>query len=304
MAFLRKRETPVQNIAYVGIMAAINVVFVLISSLLPILFILLVFILPLTSVIVTIYCKKIYFPIYFVTTMALCLAVTAGFSVFDTFIYVLPSLITGFIFGFLVEKNVPAIYILVINSIAQFLLIYLTFLFIDNIIGSINLFNSIYNMIGLENFQYKGFLTNIFTYIVAQMQITLTYILVKYEVSRVGIELNLEIKNRLFMYLLVLIGLVLAITSVFYFPEATIILTLIVVPIVIFELIELLLKKSILIYVLIGVTLIASMFIFAFLYQFVPKPNELVLIYVFFVSITIIDIFANYCFKTKVKNIQ
>ena len=106
MNFLKKRETPVQNISYIGIMAAVNVVFVLISSFLPILFILLVFILPLTSVIVTIYCKKAYFPVYFVTNLALTFAVTSGFSVFDTFIYVLPSLISGYlIWGALKIEN-------------------------------------------------------------------------------------------------------------------------------------------------------------------------------------------------------
>ena len=111
MSLLKKRETPVQNIAYIGIMAAVNAVFVLISSLLPILFILLVFILPLTSVIVTMYCKKFYIPAYFIVTLALTFAITAGFSIFDTFIYVFPSLVTGCLFGLLIEKNVPGIYI-------------------------------------------------------------------------------------------------------------------------------------------------------------------------------------------------
>lgn len=304
MSFLKKRETPVQNIAYIGIMAAINVVFVLISSLLPVLFILLVFILPLTSVIVTIYCKKYYYPVYFITTLALTFAVTAGFSIFDTFIYVLPSLITGFIFGILIEKNFPAIYILIINTIAQFGLTFLTFLFLDKVVAQVNFFESIYQLIGLGSFQYKAVLTNIFTYIIAQMQIALTYILVKYEMSRVCREVNLECKNRFILYIVTLCGLAVTILSVFYFPDWSIILTLLVLPITIYEVLDLSLLKRMVIYFAIGVSLLIGIFIFAFLYKFIPNPNQLILIYVFFVLITIIDSIFNYCLKPKAENIK
>lgn len=285
-------------------MAAINVVFVLISSLLPVLFILLVFILPLTSVIVTIYCKKRYYPIYFVTTLVLCFAVTAGFSIFDTFIYVLPSLITGFVFGIMVEKNVPAIYILVSNTIIQFILTYLTFLVIGQIVGQVSFFDSIYNMIGLSEFQYKPVLTYIFTYIIAQIQIVLSYILVKYEVRRIGLEINLNVTNRFILYIITLIGLLLTILSIFYFPNGSVLLTLLILPIVMFEFIDLIVQRAVIIYVMLGLSILISIFLFAFLYQFVPSPNQLILLYVFFGLITIIDFILNYCFHGKVKKIE
>lgn len=304
MSFLKKRETPVQNIAYIGIMAAINVVFVLISSILPVLFILLVFILPLTSVIVTMYCKKYYFPIYFVTTLALTFAITAGFSIFDTFIYVLPSLITGFVFGILIEKSFPAIYILIINTIVQFALTFLTFLFIDKVISQVNFFESIYQLIGLGSFKYKAVLTNIFTYIIAQMQIVLTYILVKYEMSRIDRELNLECKYRFVLYIVTLCCLAVTILSVFCFSDWSIILSLLVLPIAIFEAFDLLLQKRMVIYFAVGISLLIGIFIFAFLYNFIPNPNQLILIYVFFVLVTIIDFIFNYCLKPKAENIK
>ena len=304
MNFLKKRETPVQNISYIGIMAAVNVVFVLISSFLPILFILLVFILPLTSVIVTIYCKKAYFPVYFVTTLALTFAVTSGFSVFDTFIYVLPSLITGFIFGLLIEKGISAIYILVINSIVQYLLTYLTFYVLDNLITHVNFFDSIYNLVGLSYFEFKGVLTNIFIYIIAQIQVLLTYILVRYEVNRIGIEINLKCENRFILYLVVLVFGLLTLFSALFFPSWATIFTLIILPIIFFELIELVMKIKPWIYVLLGVSLFASIFLFAFLTKYVQAPNQLVLLYVFFAFITIIDFIVNYCFKPKVEHIQ
>ncbi len=304
MSFFKKRETPVQNIAYIGIMAAINVVFVLISSLLPILFVLLVFLLPLTSVIVTIYCKKYYYPIYFVTTIGLCFAVTAGFSVFDTFIYVFPALITGFLFGLLIEKGMPGIYVLIINTIVQYLLTFLTFLFLNSVIFHVNFFDSIYSMLGLQDFAFKGVLTNIFTYVIAQIQIVITYIFVKYEMLRLGKDINLEIKYRFSLYIVTFVGIVLTVLACFFFPEHATLITLLVLPITVFEVFDLAFKKSVLIYVLLGITILISMFIFASLYQFVPSPNQLCLLGVVFALITIIDFISNYCLKDKVKTIE
>ena len=304
MSFLQKRETPVQNIAYIGIMAAINIVFVLISSLLPILFVILVFVLPLTSVIVTLYCKKVYYPIYFVATLGLCFAVTAGFSVFDTFIYVLPSLITGFVFGLLIEKGVSGIYILIINTIIQYLLTYLTFLFLNNVVFHVSFFESIYNMIGLRDFAFKWVLTNIFTYVVAQIQIVITYIVIKYETLRLGKDINLNIQYRFTLYIVTFVGVIMTVLACLFFPQQATLITLLVLPITVYEVFDLAFKRSVLIYVLLGIVVLVSMFLFASIYQFVPSPNQLCLLNIFFVMITIIDFISNYCLKEKVKTIE
>ena len=304
MSLLKKRETPVQNIAYIGIMAAVNAVFVLISSLLPILFILLVFILPLTSVIVTMYCKKFYIPVYFIVTLALTFAITAGFSIFDTFIYVFPSLVTGCLFGLLIEKNVPGIYIFIIVTIAQYVLTYLTFIFIDKVVTQVNFYNAIYQIIGLEYFAYKGVLTIIFTYVIAQMQIALTYILVKYEMIRIGREINLNISFRFSLYIVTVVGGTITMLSIFFFPEWSLLFTLLVLPITVFELFDLLMKKNMVIYIVLGIGIIASGFVFALLYPLTPSPNQLSLLYVLFAVVTIIDIIFNYCLKVNAYNIK
>ncbi len=304
MSLLKKRETPVQNIAYIGIMAAVNAVFVLISSFLPILFILLVFILPLTSVIVTMYCKKFYIPVYFIVTLALTFAITAGFSIFDTFIYVFPSLVTGCLFGLLIKKNVPGIYIFIIVTIAQYVLTYLTFIFIDKVVTQVNFYNAIYQMIGLEYFVYKWVLTIIFTYVIAQMQIALTYILVKYEMIRIGREINLNISFRFSLYIVTVVGGTITMLSIFFFPEWSLLFTLLVLPITVFELFDLLMKKNMVIYIVLGIGIIASGFVFALLYPLTPSPNQLSLLYVLFAVVTIIDIIFNYCLKVNAYNIK
>ena len=304
MNFLKKRETPVQNIAYIGIFSAVNIVFVLLSSLLPILFLLLVFILPLTSMIVTIYCKKRYYPVYFITTMALCLAVTAGFSIFDSFIYVLPSLITGFLFGILIEKGVNALYIVEINTIVQFILTFLTFLFIDKVITNINFYEAIFHTLGLADFKFKGVLTNIFTYIVAQIQIFITYVFVSYEAKRLNIEINLEVKYRFVLYCLYFIDLLLSIFSILYFPDYALLFALLMLPIILYELMELIGRKDKFIYASLFASFVIFIFLFAYAYQKMPAGTSLTLIHIFFALITIIDLIFNYCFHKKTNTIK
>ena len=93
MEFKKPRESLVQNITFMAMMAAINVVFVVLTTFVPVLVFLIVFILPLTSVLVTLHCKKIYFPIYAVATIGLCLICTI-WQIDDTIFYAFFQLYT------------------------------------------------------------------------------------------------------------------------------------------------------------------------------------------------------------------
>ena len=149
----KKRETLTQNIAYMGLMAAINVIFVLLTYFVPFLIFLLVFILPLTSVIVTIFCEKKYLPIYVLATIALCLIITMNnFS--DTLFYVIPALISGVAFGLMVEKKVPSVWIIFASTLITTGLSY----------AFVPLIQFIYNQNIIDVF-LKVFKVNEFTYI-------------------------------------------------------------------------------------------------------------------------------------------
>ena len=296
MELFKKRETIVQNIAYMAIMAAVNIVFVLLCNLLPVLLFLLVFVLPLTSTIVTIYCKKKLYPIYAITTLGLCFAVAGGFSIFDAIIYVFPSLVVGFIFGYCIEKNVPAILVIVGATIIQFCLTYLTFVILGKIITNYNVLDGILVSIGLENHPLKVAFTLISTFVIAEIQIILSYLFIKFEIGKIGISLNLECNNILPLYITTFITITLAIASYFYFPNWT--LTFVIMPLIIYvyETIQLLLKRKTYLYILIGALHIAFIFIFAFLYTYVSAPNQLILLVVLTGATTIIDFLTNYCF--------
>ena len=304
MELFKKRETLVQNIAYMAIMAAINVIFVFLSSLLPVLLFILVFILPLTSTIVTLLCKKRYFPIYFVVTLSLCFAVSAGFSVFDTFIYVLPSLITGFIFGFCIEKRIAAIYSIVVATIVQYGLTVLTFFVIGKIVTNLNLTESIIVAFGLGDYEFKAVFTQVFLFIISEIQILISYLVVRYQVSKLGFDVNLICKYKFIIYLTELGLFVLTILSYFYFPTFTIVLTLTSLNIYVYQVIDLCLKKRIWIWISIAGAHLFFLFFFAFLFQYTVAPNQFILFYILFGLVTIIDFLGNYCFKRNRNNLE
>lgn len=304
MEVFKKRESVIQNIAYMAIMAAINILFVLLSSALPVLLFLLVLVLPLTSTIVTLYCKKKYYPIYAIATLGLCLAVAGGFSIFDTLIYVFPSLIVGFLFGIGFEYKVSAILILIGTTLAQFILSYLTFLVLTKIIVEFNVMDGLINLFGLKNFAYlKAFLL-IFVYIVAQMQIVISYLFIRLQIKRIGIDVNLECQQRYLMYILTLITTILAVISYFYFSSWTLVFVIMPITIYAYEVIQLIMNRKVWIYISLTIGHILFIFLFAFLYKYVNAPNQLILLTTLNGLVTIIDFLCNYCFKQKLNNLK
>ena len=291
----KKRETVVQNIAYMAIMAAINVIFVLLTAVLPPLMFLIIFILPLTSTVVTLFCKKRYFPIYFVATVGLCLAVTSGIYIWDTFFYVIPSLITGFIFGLLIEKRVPAIYIMVISSLVQYVITFLTFLVLDKALPGLNFIDVILNMFGLLNFAFKDVFVHSFLFLLSFVQTLFTYAVIKYEIKKLGFEVNLEIKYHFILEssLLLLIGL--SILMMFFYPPLLYVSMMLALPIVLFMIVKLIIENKVVNYVLLVASLFAGLFIFAFFYPYLTSPTQLILIAPFYGLILIIY-FVNYLF--------
>ena len=304
MSVFNKRKTPIQNIAYMAIMGAINVLFVLLSNVFPLLLFLLVFILPLTSTIVTICCQKKYYPIYFLVTLALCILVSYGFSIFDTLIYVIPSLITGFLFGFCFEKNTPVILILLGNTILEFLLSLLTFYVLGSFITNMNMMNTLISAFGLTNFAFKKEFALIFLYVIAQIQIVLSYAFIKVELKRFGLEVNLNSPNRYLIYVVSICLFAVGIISYFYFSEFTIVFALMPLVIYVYETITLIMEKKTINYVLLGLAHLAFIFIFAFLYSYLAAPNQFILLYVLFGLVTIIDFLDNYCFHKNTNNIK
>lgn len=295
MALFKKRETLVQNIAYMAIMAAINVIFVLLTAVLPPLMFLIVFVLPLTSAVVTLFCKKRYFPIYFVVTIGLCLLTTFGIYMWDTFFYVLPALITGFVFGILIEKNVPGIYIIIISALLQYVITYLTFLALGALIPGINFIDALLNIFGLATFEFKSIFVHSFLFILAFIQTLFTYVIIGFEIKKLGFSINLEEKHDWWLIVLSFVFICLSILMTYFYEPLLYVSVMINIPIIIYMVIKLILTNKKRLWAALVISLFAGIFIFAFCYLLIPSPRQLILITPLFGLILIIY-FANYLF--------
>ena len=101
MALFEKKTTLVHHIAYMGMMAAINLIFIVLATYIPLMMFLLILVLPFASTVVSYYCLKRYYLIYAVATIGLCFI----FNISDTLFYVVPAIASGFLTGFLLNKE-------------------------------------------------------------------------------------------------------------------------------------------------------------------------------------------------------
>ena len=182
-----------------GLLAAVNVVFVILTYFVPFLLFILVFVLPLCSVIITYYCKKYYFPIYFVVVVAICLLIDLP----DTIFYVIPSLITGFIFGLFVDKKIQPIFSILLATVVQFG-ISLAFIPLIKVLTNRDIVYDMATIFHLVDYIYLDYVVISFVFFVAFAQIMISYLVMHSELVKFGINFSTDSKN---IYILDLISI-------------------------------------------------------------------------------------------------
>lgn len=282
MHLFKKRETIVENISYMAIMAAINVVFVLLTNFVPFLFFLIVFVLPLTSTIVILFCKKKYFFIYALATLGLCLIITLS-NIGDTLFYVLPSIITGALFGLLIEKRIANSWIIILGTVVQTILTYASLPLIKLFTG-VSVIDTFMNLFSLTEFEYKDYLIPIAIFFISLMQTIVSFMVVKDEVEKLNYSTKDELKFKDETIVFISITLLTILTIFFTFLYGPI--SYLCLCLIIFLSVNLIaagfMKANKWLSILIAISLIISFFIFSSLYQFIEEPFSLLLIIIFF----------------------
>ncbi len=301
MAALKKKETLTSNITYMALMASINVVFILIVRFLPILQILLIFILPLTNAIVALCCKKRYFPIYAIATILLCMLV--AWNIMDALFYIIPSIVSGFMFALLFEKKVDDIYIIYTSTIINVIFTYLSIPLIQFLFKIDFIYNFAY-VFKLHEFKYLYFITPLFIFLIALIQSTFAYAVIKEELKKLGINLNEKKKsNDLYIILGLFISLLLSILFIFIDKgQFSYLFMMSSLYFAIFIIIKLILSKNKKIISLLISSAFISLFIFAFLYQNIKEPFGFITINILFFLIGIIGLSNNYLLTRKKKD--
>ena len=272
MSMFSKRETLTQNLAYMAIMAALNVIVVLLSTLIPFLLFILVFILPLTSLVVTYYCKKRYFAIYAIVTVLLCMLVTL-WNIADTLFYVIPSLFSGFVFGLFLEKQYSILLTIVVASIIQEIFTYISIPVVELMYGR----DIVYDLVrtfNLENFSYVNYLKHMFIAFVALGQMTLTYLVIIGEANKFDISSN-DNDEELPVALSVITITLFAVLFAFIFQEFVYVFVICALYLGAYLFIALIDKKKTYINITLVVIFIIGFFLVSGLFQFLNKNKPL-----------------------------
>ena len=292
MALLKKKTSLVHHITYMGIMAAINLLFIVLATYLPFLMFIPIIFLPFASAIVSYYCLKRYYPIYAVATIGLCLI----FNINDTIFYVVPAIITGFFIGYLLTKRVNPFWLILVSTVIESAL---TFAFIPliNVISNVDIIETFISAFELDSFAYKTELTYLFIFFISLIQCGLTHFVLLSDAKKIGIVIN-TVVNSYAPYIIGLeISLILMfVLSLFYLPLALIFLA-ISLYFSIFLLIDILVSKKTIIYVLLVVLFLAAFFSFAIFYTKVIAPFGILLMSLFPFVILLISFIKNCLLK-------
>lgn len=289
MAVFQKKTTIVHHITYMGIMSAINLIFILLATYLPFLMFIILLILPFVSTIVSYYCDKRYYIIYALASIGLCLI----FNINDTIFYVVPAIITGFVIGLLLEKKANPFWLILISSLIEAAL---TFAFIPliNLIGNIDIVQTFLAIFKLDGFLYKNELTYLFIYLLALIQCSLTHFILLSDAKKIGIQINTGVASFAPYIIGEEVTIALSITFAFFYPPIAFTLLAVSIYFSFFLLIDIVLSKRIITYIVLGGTLLISFFAFAIIYSLIIRPFGLMYVILFPLAICITSFVNNY----------
>ncbi len=180
-------------------MAAINIIVSVIAAFSVIASIFLIIVLPLTSTIVVLTCPEKFFPIYAFATIGLSLVATI-WNLDITLFYVVPSIISGFVFGFCIKKSVYFGWSIVVSAILQTAISFaiiplINLLFEVDFIKDLQAIFKIYDAIPGQIFVCCGF------FIIALIQSFLSFFVVQSEISKMRSLSSTSVTYKYFNFL-------------------------------------------------------------------------------------------------------
>ena len=176
-----KASTPVKTITYMALMAALNVTFAFIASLVPLAGLFLAIALPLASALVVLKTDVRYYPIYALATLGLSLVVALQ-QLEVTLFYVLPSLLLGFVFGYLYKKRTDDVSTIIVASLLQLVILYATIGLI-NLIFMVDFIASLALLLNIDSATDMVVMPAIL-YVVSLAQVTISYFIIGHEIEK------------------------------------------------------------------------------------------------------------------------
>lgn len=148
MRFLKEKKKPSENIAFGAMMAALYAVLSLLIAFFPSLSVFLTIFLPLFAALVGYLCLPLYVLAFAIGSSCLSLGVSF-FNIGEVLFSIIPSILTGSFFGFLLKKRLQDEIVIVLVSFLQMGLYYLTIYLLQNIFG-LNPIDTFFSLIKVE----------------------------------------------------------------------------------------------------------------------------------------------------------
>lgn len=301
MYLFKEKENLLKSLPYMGLMVAINVIVSLIAAFFPILSLIFVLILPLVSVLVGLFIKWRFYPIYFVASLGASILVTMFHMEFTLF-YLLPSLITGFILSIFIKNKLNITVAIFICSIINTSLALLSIPLI-NFIFEIDIVNNILTLVKLVDKTYVSIIVPATIISYSLMELSLSFIIIENELKKIKIYDSKNDSNLVLVlsFLTLTISMILFDLFVIELSFVILILTIVYSVILTGEYISKLNIKKL---ISIGVLFVSSSIIFVVLYQYVPSPYKLQLLAVYPILLYLFFIFEQILQKIRNKNIM
>lgn len=288
-----KRTTPLQNIAFISMMAAINGALSLLLSFVPYSTVVAIIVLPIINALGVYLVDKKWLIAYIITSTLVPFLVTM-FDVSTTLFYITPSIISGFIYGALSKLKLPTCLTILGSTIWVLASTYLSLPIIKGMYG-IDMIPAVVSTLGLKPF--ANVLIPSFIFAFSWASTSISHFLITFSYEKVGFETK-EWAWEKYAYpiLAISFGLLSLIATNFSLEFAYISLALSLY-FVAFSTQNFLENHSIVVICSIVIFLVIAFLSFAFAYGMMPSGGGGSLIALFFIGIALSSLIAS--FKAK-----
>lgn len=273
-----------------AIMVTINMIVSLIASFFPLISLVIIFILPLGSVLVTLFSKWRYYPIYLLASILGASLITL-YNLEFTIFYLFPSLLSGFILGVFIEKKINITLGIILASIIQGSLSIL-FIPLINFLFQIDLINYLLALAHLSSRENIKLIIPSFIFIFSLIEIILSYIIIYNEISKIGYK-DIKKNSNIYIVLSFLFScLLIPVFNLFCIQISYIILCLNIFFAIVLS-VEIIKEFNIKKIIIISSSFLISTFIFLILFQHINILYSLELLAIFSLiiySLYIIDV--------------
>lgn len=276
---------------------AINVICSFLTTVLPLLSILLIIFLPLTSAVVEVMCKDRWFPIYAFATIGLSIVVSLH-SIDFTIFYIVPSIFTGYIFGLFSKKNFPAMFAIFFATVIQTGLSFAFIPLLQLITGS-NLIDTFAKIFGISDRFWFDNLILLFFFLIALIQIILSFIVVKNELEKFGQKSTWKLNQVNFANYSVLGCTVLSVVFSFFYTPMMFLFIGVAYYFVVFVVAEQLQTNNTKCLILDGTFAFISMLLYAILNKYIKDEFEFLLMLTPALLISLTSILDSFLKKSK-----